>query len=297
MTESVSTLCNQKGVVPINCGRAFRWVMITTTEMDVYTSECSGMRYLDANRKMYTSKAFKVLGAPQDNYMALTAGPRTPPKELAYDVNDVRRCIGTEYSAQRKTFDSDAQDQPARIELRPLEHLRDDDLLYLVGHGNQRGGTLCYKVPVPAYHRVQDQRVAEAQPGVCGITSTHNEKWYVDPLALAALLRDEGLPKTHKLIEMWMCYGAGMALAGEQTVQSYCQRLAGALGGFGYKRIKVRGVLGLTYGDLSINPSLRPYNPSVDAPEKAGQLVISMADKVMPNTPAHAKLFRTFAAK
>ena len=121
----------------------------------------------------------------------------------------------------------------------------------------------------------------------------------MDPLALAALLRDEGLPKTHKHIEMWMCYGAGLALAGEQTVQSFCQRLAGALGGFGYSRIQVRGVLGLTYPDLSINPALRPFNPSIDGPEKTGQLVIRTddANKVMPNTAAHANLYRTFASR
>jgi len=248
---------------------------------------------------MYTSKAFKVLGAPQDNYMALTAGTRTAPKELAYDRGEDPHCIGSEYSAQRKPAEPADQNRPARIELLPLEHLRDDDILYIVGHGNQRGGTLTYKVPVPGSHRVQDARVPERQPAVCTVPDKHFEKWYVDPTALAALLRDEGLPKTHKHIEMWMCYGAGMALAGEQTVQSYCQRLAGALGGFGYKRIQVRGVLGLTYPDLSINPALRHFDPSSDGPEKAGQLIIPVGDenRVMPNTAAHGKLYRTFAAK
>jgi hypothetical protein len=81
------------------------------------------------------------------------------------------------------------------------------------------GPKSAYKVPVPSSHVVQDGQVAEHQPGARPVP--------------AALLRDEGLPKTHKHIEMWMCYGAGVALAGEQTVQSYCQRLAGALGGFG----------------------------------------------------------------
>ena len=296
---SVETLCNQKGVTPINCGHAFRWVMITSQEMEVYTSKSSGMRYLDADRKMYTSKAFKVLGAPQDNYMALTAGTRTAPKELAYDRGEDPHCIGSEYSAQRKPAEPADQNRPARIELLPLEHLRDDDILYIVGHGNQRGGTLTYKVPVPGFHRVQDASVAQRQPAVCTVPDKHFEKWYVDPTALAALLRDEGLPKTHKCIEMWMCYGAGMNLAGEQTVQSYCQRLAGALGGFGYKRIQVGGVLGLTYPDLSINPTLRPFNPLIDGREKAGQLIISAGDenKVKPNTPAHAKLHHTFGAK
>jgi hypothetical protein len=68
--------------------------MITTTEMDVYTSESTAMRYFDGDRKMYASKAFRQLGAPQDNYMALTPGKKNPPKELAYDVQDSPHCIG-----------------------------------------------------------------------------------------------------------------------------------------------------------------------------------------------------------
>jgi hypothetical protein len=82
-------------------------------------------------------------------------------------------------------------------------------------------------------------------------------------------------------------------------IKSNRSRLAGALGGFGYKRIQVRGVLGLTYPDLSINPALRPADPLIDGQDKAGQLIIPAGDenKVRPNTDAHAKLYRTFAAK
>jgi len=160
MTGSVDSLCNGKGVTAINCGRAFRWVMITTTEMDVYTSESTGMRYFDGDRKMYSSKAFRQLGAPQDNYMALTPGKKNPARELAYDVQDTPHCIGSEYMALRRAAGPDDQNQPARFELLPLEHLRDDDMLYIVGHGNQRGGRLTYKVPVPSYHVVDDRRAA-----------------------------------------------------------------------------------------------------------------------------------------
>jgi hypothetical protein len=299
MAGSVDSLCNIKGVTAVNCGRAFRWVMITSTERDVYTARPTSMRYFDEKRKMYTSKAFKQLGAPQDNYMAHTPGKKNPPKELAFDVQDHPQCVGSEYMAQRKPAPPDDDSQAERSEVKALEGLRDEDLLYIVGHGNQRGGTLTYKVPVPSSHVVQDGAIAEHQPGACPVPHFHYEKWYVDPLALAALLRDEGLPKSHKHIEMWMCYGAGVALPGEQTVQSYCQRLAGALGGFVYSRIKVRGVLGLTYPDLSINPALRPANLLLNRREKEGELIISTAEEnnVMPNTVAHAKLYRTFAAK
>jgi hypothetical protein len=267
--------------------------MITSAERDVYTSASSGVRYLDRDRKMYTSKAFKLLGAPQDNYMGLKPGKPNPPKELVYDVADTPHCVGSEYMAQQKgkPLAPNDQNQPARIEPQALAGLQDDDILYIVGHGNQRGGTLTYKVPVPSSHPVQDEQEAERQPGVCA-AGEHLEKWYVDPATLAALLVDEGLPITHKKIEMVMCYGAGMALAGEQTVQPFCQRLAGALGGYGYKRINVRGTLGLVMSDLSINPSLTPSR-------EGGNLIINTGVKhqVKPNASGHAKLYRSFAAK
>ena len=112
----------------------------------------------------------------------------------------------------------------------------------------------------------------------------------MDPLTLAALLVDDGLPITHKNIEMVMCYGAGISLSKEQTVQSFCARLAGALGAYGYKQIKIRGTVGLVMSDLSVNPSLTP--------RADGKLTINTGDKhqVKPTDPGHGKLFRTFAA-
>jgi hypothetical protein len=288
ITGSVASLCDMKVAKPINCGAAFLWALISSTDRNLYQEESSGLRYLDANRRMYTSKAFKVMGAPQDNYMALTPGKKIPPKELVYDVADTPHCVGSEYMAQRKAAKPDDENQPAPIEPRALAGLRDDDVLYIFGHGNHRGGMLVYKVPVPSSHPVQDGQQAE-QPGVCA-HGTHYERWYVDPNALAALLRDDGPPITHKYIEMWMCYGAGVAISGEQTVQTFCGRLAGNLGSFGYHKIQVRGVIGLTYPDLSINPSLTP---------REGNLIINAAvnNNVNPTASGHAKLYPSFAAK
>jgi hypothetical protein len=55
-----------------------------------------------------------------------------------------------------------------------------------------------------------------------------------------------------------LSYGAGLDRDEEQTVQPFCQRLAGALSGFGYTQIQVRGARGLVGGDLTVNPSLTP---------------------------------------
>jgi len=114
----------------------------------------------------------------------------------------------------------------------------------------------------------------------------------VDPPTLAALLLAEGLPTTHKNIEMVMCYGGGLSLSSEQTVQPFCQRLAGALSGFGYKEIIVRGTVGLVMSNLAVNASLTRS-------DDGKKLIINYGDshQVKPTDPGHGKLFRTFASK
>jgi hypothetical protein len=65
-----------------------------------------------------------------------------------------------------------------------------------------------------------------------------------------------------------------------------CQRLAGALSGFGYKQIKVRGTFGMVMGpDLSVNPSLTPDGK---------KLVVDPNKNVEPNDPHHEDLFVTY---
>jgi hypothetical protein len=82
----------------------------------------------------------------------------------------------------------------------------------------------------------------------------------------------------------------GLSLTSEQTVQSFCQRLAGALSGFGYKQIKVRGTFGMVMGpDLSVNPSLTPTLTPVGK-----KLVVDPNKNVEPNDPRHKDLFVTY---
>jgi hypothetical protein len=89
------------------------------------------------------------------------------------------------------------------------------------------------------------------------------------------------------MIELVMCYGAGMNLAEEQVVQPYAQRLAGALTGFGYNKIQVRSAKGLVIGStLAVNPTLTP---------KDGKLIINTkTGDVKPGDRGYGKLFQTF---
>jgi hypothetical protein len=136
-------------------------------------------------------------------------------------------CTAAEYLAQPKgkvlLQNNQAPAEPNGA--KPLASLQADDILYIVGHGNPLGATLTYKVPPPASHPVRDRGLGGEQPGRCA-NGEHLERWHVDPNTLAALLVDEGLPTTHENIEMVMCYGAGLSLTSEQTVQPFCQRLA-----------------------------------------------------------------------
>jgi hypothetical protein len=145
---------------------------------------------------------------------------------------------------------------------------------------------------------VRDKVKDGDQPGACN-NSEHLEKWYVDPTTLAALLMAEGLATTHKNIEMVMCYGAGLAASNEQTVQPFCQRLAGALFGFGYNQIKVVGAVGLVMGgDLSVNPSITPRETLEKGKVKMKLIINTSRNQYVLATNAnYKKLFQTFSSR
>jgi len=270
MTGAVNALCDTKGAIPVNCGRALRWVPVRGTQAP--------------------SKAFQLLGMPQQNLLAVNPGNKPKaPKGLQFGNQHWEVCLAAEYLAHTKgkVVPPNDQDRAQPNEAKALARLQADDILCILGHGNALGATLTYKFAPPAAHRVKDEAIKAYQPGLCA-THDHLEKWHVDANTLAALLADEGLPITHQVIEMAMCFGAGLSLSNEQTVQPFCQRLAGALSGLGYKQIKVRGALGLMIGsDLSVNASLTP---------QGNKLVIDPERNVRPTDPDHEKLFVTFTS-
>ena len=276
MMGAVKALCTTKGAKPLDCGQSMRWVQISSGKVK--------------------SKVFKF-GSPQKNILSRKAGQNpVAPKELEYDRAHQSPCLAAEYMAQMKRAlpVRQGEDKAEPAERKALAGLKSDDTLYIVGHGNPLGATLTFKCPPPASHPVRDKGKDEDQPGACN-NSEHLEKWYVDPTTLAALLVAEGLPTTHKNIEMVMCYGAGLAVSNEQTVQSFCQRLAGALFGFGFNQIKVRGAVGLVMGgDLSVNPSITPRET-----RDGVKLIIntSPSQYVKPTDANYKKLFQTFASR
>ena len=145
---------------------------------------------------------------------------------------------------------------------------------------------MTFKCLPPDSHPVRDK--GSNQPG-CE-TAKHAQKWYIDPTTLASLLLAEGLPKTHKMLELVMCYGAGLNLAEEQVVQPYAQRLAGALAGFGYNKIQVRSAKWLVIGStLAINPTLAPQGDHLVINTKTGN--VPQSDR------AYGKLLQTFKGK
>jgi hypothetical protein len=268
MTGAVTALCSTKGAIPLDCGHALRWVAVRSRQPQ--------------------SKAFQILGVPTQNLLAMKPGNKpTAPKATLYGfASQSQPCLADECMATSKgnVLVANNQNQAQANEAKPLALLQADDMLYVVGHGSALGASLTYKCPPPASHLVKDgARAADGQSG-CG-NSEHLERWYCDANTLAALLIDEGLPTTHQNIEMVMCFGAGLSISSEQTVQPFCQRLAVALSNLGYKQIKVRGARGLVIGaDLSINPSLIP---------RKNHLVIDPAKKVLGNE----KLIVTFTGK
>jgi len=273
MTGAVTALFESKGAAPLDCGRYLRWIQLSSMGRSTQ------------------GKAFELLGTPQQNLLALKAGDKPKaPKALQYGNGvHLQPCLATEYFAQvkGKVLPSNNQVQAEANGAKPLAGLQAEDILYIVGHGNPLGATLTYKVPPPASHPVRDRAIGGGQPGRCA-NDEHQERWHVDPNTLAALLVDEGLPSSHENIEMVMCYGAGLSLTSEQTVQPFCQRLAGALSGLGYRRIKVRGAYGLVIGpDLAVNPSLRL---------EGKKLIINPNRQVNPTDQDYEKLFHSFAS-
>jgi hypothetical protein len=182
-----------------------------------------------------------------------------------------------------------------------------DDTLYILGHGNAAGGTLTYKRPPNASHPLRDPRLPDPQPGRCAAMK-HLDKWHVDPVTLGALLEDEGLPKTHKLIELVMCFGAGLSIEAEQTVQPFAQRLAGTLAGFGYAAIQVKSVTGMTVANkmtganktrLAVAPYMDVRKPTSEQAKAGdrGQITIKSNNEVPSTDPAYEQFFRFFTGK
>lgn len=203
-----------KGAIPVACETQLRWITFGTV------------------RTTRSSKAFEILGQPSANLAKRTLDKPAMPIKTAIVQATLSPCTLPQYLAQPRA--SVARHAPG-----PLARLEGGDTLYIVGHSNPNGGALTYKCidPLDLHH--------EAGRGGCKAI-LHSARWSIDPVVTASLLVDEGLPKVELEIVVVACFSGGVAADDLQTVQSFAQRLAGALNGRGFERIRVAGATGLT---------------------------------------------------
>jgi hypothetical protein len=245
MTDVVQSLMEKEGAQPMYCNVALAWIRASITRP-------SGPAPPPPKQ---LSKAFKILGAPGTNSVRKELPkPPPPPGSLApgdpmapinfgvAGAEGLRNCIPREWVALPIRRDPNRQGA--------LQILQSNDVLFIVGHGGPQGGTLTYKTKPDPAHLIADRRDSEkpVPAGQCGI-SCHFDSWSVDPMALANLLIEDGLPKGHRYIVMVMCFGAGLSTVSEQKFQPYCERLAACLRGRGYAKLEVKGPAGMIMGD------------------------------------------------
>ena len=235
MKKMVPVILN-KGARPLDCAQSLQWLSIpkpppppkpTHRRTNAITS-MSEMRA--APPKTGMAKAFQVLGPMSTNVLSLQEGVKAEPMHMSVGLT-LTPCSAPEYIAQP---------MPSSYKTKALAAVGRGDTLYIVGHSNAQGGSLTYKLPAPG-HIVRDHQ----NPAGCDGWQ-HCQKRHIDPVTLASLLVNEGLPAgTSFDIALVACYSGGLDSEELQTVQCFAQRLAGALGGRGYS-CKVFGATGLT---------------------------------------------------
>ncbi|MGN6526553.1 MAG: hypothetical protein ACTHL8_09200 [Burkholderiaceae bacterium] len=219
-----------KGAQPRDCRQSLHWIDIPRAP-----AAKPGHRRSPAITEMPApkggaSKAFKTLGMPATNVLSLQPGVEAKPMKMSVGMV-LTPCTAPEYLAQA---------MPSGAKTKALADIAAGDTLYIVGHSNAQGGSLTYKCPALG-HVVKSDKHPAGCPGW-----QHAEKRHIDPVTLASLLINEGLPARVQFdIALVACYSAGLDDAELQSVQSFAQRLAGALNGRGC-RARVYGATGLT---------------------------------------------------
>lgn len=218
-----------KGAQPRDCRQGLHWVAIPRAPVAPTHRRSPAISEMP-EPKGGPSKAFKLLGTPGTNVLSLKAGEQAAPMKMSVGVA-LTPCTAPEYLAQP---------MPSGSKTKALADLAAGDTLYIVGHSNALGGSLTYKCPALG-HIVKSDKQSTGCDGW-----QHAEKRHIDPVTLASLLINEGLPAKVKFdIALVACYSAGLEDQELQSVQSFAQRLAGALNGRGC-HVKVYGATGLT---------------------------------------------------
>jgi hypothetical protein len=256
ITGAVEGIKERFDATLLDCGRQsqLRWVAVEL-DKEREKDRASGVRRARKGPPPDKKYIWELVGTPKENMLSKVAGlPAKAPTETVpledYGTNPPKSdwkiflaqpSVSKTAAATGPVKGAGSYDLPelpplkdeldgGAGELPTLEDVRDDDILFIIGHGNARGGALMY-------NKFAKPKSAEV-----------NELYIVDPTTLATQLQDEGLPDSHKVIHAFMCFGGGIADETLQTVQPFAQRLAGDLKAGGYKKIKVVGATGILIG-------------------------------------------------
>ena len=224
-----------KGAAPLDCRQSLQWVSIPKPSKPHHRRSPAATSLPSASeassQHQGTAKALKVMGPMSTNVLSKEAGVKAEPMQMTLGMT-LNPCSAPEYLAQP---------MPSSNKTTVLSKVGRGDTLYIVGHSNAQGGSLTYKLPA-AGHIVKSEKAPYGCDGF-----QHCEKRHIDPVTLASLLVNEGLPANTSFdIALVACYSGGLDNEELQTVQCFAQRLAGALGGRGYK-CKVYGATGMTF--------------------------------------------------
>jgi hypothetical protein len=290
ISKMVRTI-EQKGAVPTDCGQYLHWILLPEPPV--------------------TQKAFRTLGNVSGNVLARTLPETAPihhshhrwliipnggkmpePMPLAVkgaSASTFTPCSAPEYLGQPLP-------STALFRTKALAGVAKNDTLYIIGHCNAQGGSLSYKCPAVG-HNIKTKK----SPNGCG-GSSHCEKRFIDPVTLATLLINEGLPpKIPFDIALVACYSGGLEDDSLQTVQCFGQRLAGSLSARGY-RCRVYGATGLTSSENGVFQVAREAQWQFDGKIHLNEaLKVSETDEpdedapaVDPRQPFYKRFFRFY---
>lgn len=276
--DMVATLQN-KGAIATDCRQSLRWIEIPVPAGQADALHPTGPAGAAAAPAAanHRHKAFKVLGLPKDNVLALQPGGSMTPPVLSLGV-DLVPCTAPQYMAQPMS---------SSARTRALAGIAKGDTLYIVGHANAMGGSLMYKCPALG-HEVS----VRGGPGCQGWE--HSEKRHIDPVTLASLLINEGLPEGISFdIAVVACFSGGLDNPDWQTVQPYAQRLAGTLTARKYP-CRVYGATGLTSSTGKVD--VQVARKAVQKPDGTVQLAPLDKERLPDEkgNPFYKRFFRFF---
>jgi hypothetical protein len=297
MVNMVETIKN-KGAIPRDCCQLLRWICIpTAVPGERVRGTAKAFEVLERGRKPNDPGARAMKGSVASAFAlaearyqerkdapwnVLSLEPGVPAKPMKMGLGWARKpCTAPQYMAQPLP----PYPHPGK-EDQALADVAKGDTLYIVGHSNALGCSLTYKSP--ALNHVTKP------PAATGCEATaHAEQWHIDPVTLASLMINEGLPARVVFdVALVACYSGGLDDPQLQTVQCFAQRLAGTLSARGY-RCRVYGATRLTTSDKT---NVQVCKRAEKQPD--GKILLDTKNKEQlddaPGQPFYRRFFRFY---